>query len=59
LLDDDNKRREIGMAGRKYVETNHNWMNIAAQLESVYEAVIDTAKTSVKFKKQGNDYGNR
>lgn len=42
LLNDINLRQQIGYAGREYVEKNHQWSNIAAQLEGVYNEVIHT-----------------
>jgi polysaccharide biosynthesis protein PslH len=59
LLDDDSRRQEIGKSGRKYVETNHNWINIAASLESVYRSVINSTKNTMNFEKQGNGHGHR
>ncbi|MFW9894131.1 MAG: glycosyltransferase, partial [Candidatus Thorarchaeota archaeon] len=41
LLSDDDQRRRIGKAGRRYVETHHDWDSIAARLECVYREVID------------------
>jgi glycosyltransferase involved in cell wall biosynthesis len=40
LLKNQDRRRELGWAGRRYVERCHDWGNIAAKLESVYEEVI-------------------
>jgi sugar transferase (PEP-CTERM/EpsH1 system associated) len=45
LLEDVTRREAIGMSARKYVETYHDWTNIAAQLESVYRAVINNRNT--------------
>jgi polysaccharide biosynthesis protein PslH len=36
LLDNDHKRIELGMAGRLYVEKNHDWQTIAAKLTGIY-----------------------
>jgi glycosyltransferase involved in cell wall biosynthesis len=42
LLDDNHRRRKIGIAGRKYVEDNHHWGAAAKQLEQVYRmAAVD------------------
>lgn len=41
LLDHPDRAREIGEAGRKYVETNHDWMTIAGHLEDIYRAAGD------------------
>jgi glycosyltransferase involved in cell wall biosynthesis len=59
LLDDECRRQAIGNSGRKYVETNHNWTNIAAQLESVYQSVINNTKYRMNLETQGNGHGNR
>jgi glycosyltransferase involved in cell wall biosynthesis len=40
LLDDPELQRRLGAAGRRYVETHHDWNTIAAQLESIYERSI-------------------
>jgi glycosyltransferase involved in cell wall biosynthesis len=41
LLADPAKQRAIGAAGRTYVETHHNWRNIAAQLEEIYHGIVN------------------
>ena len=40
LLNDRAQQREIGQAGRRYVEEHHNWDNVAAHLESIYNEFI-------------------
>jgi glycosyltransferase involved in cell wall biosynthesis len=40
LLADDAQRYRIGQAGRRYVETHHNWNTAAEKLEAVYREVI-------------------
>ena len=40
LLNDPALRGRVGAAGRRYVETHHDWNTIAAQLESIYEQSI-------------------
>jgi glycosyltransferase involved in cell wall biosynthesis len=40
LLTDDALRLRIGQAGRRYVETHHDWNAIAEKLEAVYWDVI-------------------
>ena len=40
LLDNPAKCQSLGVNGRRYVETQHNWKNIAARLEFVYQDVI-------------------
>jgi glycosyltransferase involved in cell wall biosynthesis len=39
LLESDQRRVEVGRAGRAYVERRHRWSEIAAQLETIYELV--------------------
>ena len=41
LLDHPEQRKEIGMAGRKFVEKNHDWSVIASQLVDVYTQAIE------------------
>ncbi len=36
LLENDQKRFQLGKAGRRYVEMHHNWDVIAGQLEEIY-----------------------
>ncbi len=38
LLGDNSRQRQIGIAGRKYVEHYHSWMGIARQLEEIYRS---------------------
>jgi glycosyltransferase involved in cell wall biosynthesis len=40
LLDDPERREQLGKAGRDYVENNHQWYSIAGQLEQIYEQAI-------------------
>jgi sugar transferase (PEP-CTERM/EpsH1 system associated) len=40
LLADPQKQREMGEAGRRYVDAHHRWDAIAARLEAVYEDAI-------------------
>ncbi len=40
LLDDRAYREQIGEAGRKYVEANHNWSEIVKNLEEIYYETI-------------------
>jgi sugar transferase (PEP-CTERM/EpsH1 system associated) len=40
LLGDPRRQRSLGMAGRRYVEEQHRWDNIALQLEDIYHEVI-------------------
>jgi glycosyltransferase involved in cell wall biosynthesis len=39
-LSDNTLRQRIGQAGRRYVETYHNWEAVAKKLEAVYREVI-------------------
>ncbi|MER3457432.1 MAG: glycosyl transferase family 1 [Chloroflexota bacterium] len=40
LLGDPGLRREIGQAGRRYVEAHHDWDDIAGRLEGFYQGAI-------------------
>jgi sugar transferase (PEP-CTERM/EpsH1 system associated) len=40
LLEDHNRRQEVGKAGRSYIERNHDWANIAANLEEIYSGIV-------------------
>lgn len=40
LLADKTRQRSVGKSGRRYVESNHDWRTIAAQLEGIYHDVI-------------------
>lgn len=53
LLDDEEKRRKLGLAGRAFVEKNHDWDVIAARLEKVYCDVIlpDSHRNGAKAKR--------
>ena len=48
LLDDDHKRIELGMAGRLYVEQNHDWHVIAAKLAAIYESAAYEKKRKLE-----------
>ena len=39
LLKNPNRQREIGQAGRRYVEENHRWIDITSKLERIYGQV--------------------
>jgi sugar transferase (PEP-CTERM/EpsH1 system associated) len=41
-LADDERRRRIGAAGRRFVEQHHDWSKIVAQLEGVYDELVRT-----------------
>jgi glycosyltransferase involved in cell wall biosynthesis len=43
LLESPELRVEVGNAGRKYVERNHDWAVIAAQLAEVYSQTLARA----------------
>jgi sugar transferase (PEP-CTERM/EpsH1 system associated) len=49
LLDDRERQRKIGAAGRRYVGQHHNWDHIAAQLEEIYLAAIDEKQRIKSF----------
>jgi glycosyltransferase involved in cell wall biosynthesis len=40
LLQEPERRRQIGRNGRAYVEREHDWNTIAARLEGVYQAAM-------------------
>ncbi len=40
LLSNQPLARQVGQAGRRYVETEHDWRVIAAKLETIYQAAI-------------------
>jgi glycosyltransferase involved in cell wall biosynthesis len=40
LLDSPEKRREIGGAGRQYVEEHHRWGKIVEDLEAIYAGIM-------------------
>lgn len=40
LLDNSTERERLGLRGRKYVEENHRWADIAEKLEEVYYGVL-------------------
>ena len=41
LLENPKRREEIGKAGRKFVERNHDWAVLAARLADIYSRAID------------------
>lgn len=47
LLDDHTYRDQIGKAGRKYVEANHDWSEITKKLEIIYYETIERRKSEV------------
>jgi polysaccharide biosynthesis protein PslH len=40
LLENRDKRQELGAAGRRFVEDHHNWDTIISELEVIYNKVI-------------------
>ena len=44
LLNNPALHEQVSAAGRRYVETHHNWGAIAAQLESIYQRSIQDAR---------------
>ena len=40
LIENPQLRSQIGSAGRRYVENNHQWVKIAERLEGVYDEVL-------------------
>lgn len=43
LLDNPERSTEIGMAGRRFVEKNHDWTVVASQLSEVYRYAIENS----------------
>ncbi|MBL8055648.1 MAG: glycosyltransferase [Anaerolineales bacterium] len=43
LLNDPAQRAALGRAGRRYVETHHDWATIAARLEEAYQGAPERA----------------
>ncbi len=46
LLEDPERRKSIGEAGRAYVESQHRWSTIAGQLEDIYAREIDLMRVN-------------
>jgi sugar transferase (PEP-CTERM/EpsH1 system associated) len=40
LLDDPQKRLEIGKSGRSYVEQHHDWLKVASKLAEIYRSSV-------------------
>jgi sugar transferase (PEP-CTERM/EpsH1 system associated) len=40
LIENQEQQRKLGEAGRRYVERNHRWPQIAEKLESIYDEII-------------------
>jgi glycosyltransferase involved in cell wall biosynthesis len=58
MLTDDALRQQIGQAGRRYIETYHNWNVVTEKLEAVYREVIAEAKVRPKFlESTGGNWG--
>ncbi len=47
LLKDRALRRQIGQAGRTYVETHHNWQTIVANLTDIYRNAMAESKGKI------------
>lgn len=41
LLGNDERRQQLGEAGRRYVETHHDWERIAVRLETAYQEAMN------------------
>ncbi len=50
LLTDGTLRHRVGQAGRRYVETHHNWSVAAEKLEALYREVIAEARQTADSK---------
>jgi polysaccharide biosynthesis protein PslH len=44
LIEDLDYQKQVGHAGRRYVEENHQWAKIAKVLEGVYHEVVSTRR---------------
>lgn len=44
ILEDEQMRSEIALAGRKFVESNHDWSVIATQLQDIYLSTREKIK---------------
>ena len=44
LIEDPDYQKQVGQAGRRYVENNHQWAKIAKVLEGVYHEVVSTRR---------------
>jgi glycosyltransferase involved in cell wall biosynthesis len=47
LLDSADRRRSIGLAGREYVENNHAWPRVIADLVTIYKRVASQGTRAV------------
>jgi hypothetical protein len=47
LLNDEVLRAQMGAAGRRFVETHHNWDDIVAQLEHIYERSMQDVREPI------------
>lgn len=55
LLDNPDRRLQIGESGRRYVETHHHWDTITAALEHVYlEALAERAAVPAQAAQSGD-----
>jgi len=41
LIDDPQRRRQLGLAGRKFVERYYDWNNNTKQMEEIYRAALE------------------
>jgi glycosyltransferase involved in cell wall biosynthesis len=41
LIDDPARRRQLGLAGRRFVERHYQWQNNCQQMEEIYRAALD------------------
>lgn len=40
LLQDEQRRRQLGVAGRVYVERHHSWSSIGDKWEEIYQTMV-------------------
>jgi glycosyltransferase involved in cell wall biosynthesis len=45
LFTDDARRKKIGAAGRKRIETSYTWRRVAESMVEVYREAIDRRRT--------------
>lgn len=55
LLTSPAQQQAIGMAGRTYVETYHDWRNIVIQLEEMYYAIIRRNRSDIQQTRNGHE----
>jgi sugar transferase (PEP-CTERM/EpsH1 system associated) len=49
LLSDPERRKQLGKAGREYVESHHRWFSIVEKLEQIYEQAIQSKRSGFRY----------